>query len=195
MATSLEKRLGYNPILLDGASIVLNYSSQGKKGKDLTQVAFGELLKDIGVDEATRHALLASGGEITNAVKGYLDYYNNQLADSTMTEIAELYGSKIREYGGKNAQVAIDDLSKLGDKKYNSILKEFKLAEIAIEKAELEGDEKSKETAEKIIEKYQKVLDTINLARSYCSENLRTKVEKEYRKKMTESMYPEPKVA
>lgn len=185
--------LGYDWNKLELAQAAISYLQEGEDSSPLARKSLELLLKDIGHSDSWL-GKTAKDAPLGKAINNCLIEYAAHKSDQTIKDYLQYHDETIEKYIGENSSVLQDELAPFMDMKYGDFIKEQTKAKYILKgKKEHDlGSDEEVENASKVIEKYKKLIDTMNILESKKISELRTRVEDEYNKDVFKVLYTKP---
>jgi len=186
-----KPNLNYDWYLLGCADIAKQYLKQGEEGIPLAQKSLELMLKDAKIFDPWIVNTVTDPKVIPKTIENQLQTYNQFRADQTVEDLIGRYDEDISRYLGENAGNVANDLGEFMGEKYNDIVKKVGEAKYILDgkKKFNRGSDEEVEEAEKTMEKYQKVIATIQMLEGQRLSKFRMRVEEEVVKENFQELY------
>jgi len=189
----LYESLGYDWRNLELANVAGEYLQRGdEEGMALAKKSLEMSLKDINCKDSWLIKTVTDPEVIQKTIQNQLADYKRCKTESneTVGDLLKYYEETFNENVGTNREQAEKELKPFLKNKYEDILKAYLGAQHTLKGKDLDKyDEKELKSAEKVIEKYQKVVVTINTLQNRKNSDFKYKVEKELEKEQFDRMY------
>lgn len=184
-----KTKLDYDWYLLGNVKVAENFLKEGKEGIPFAIKSLEMILSEAGEStEATR--VLTDPEVLQKTIESYSQTYSEHNSSQTVEDFMERYSGDLENYFGEDVEVVRDHLKGFGEEKFSDITKKFLRAGHLMKgvKSGVATDEE-KEEAEKILDKYKDVFQTLSLIENSYRNKFEQKVKEEVIKDSVKSIY------
>jgi len=175
-----KMNLPYDWNKLELAQAAASYLNEGEKGLPHVQKSLELMLQDIGFADPIAAKTLSTPSIAGEAIRNYLTEYSKHKNDQTIEEFINYHGKTIEDYLGPDSSNVEKELAPFMSKTNKDIEKEYGKAVHILEGEESEYglySAEDVENAKKTVEKYGKLLKTINKLEERKISAMRNRVE------------------
>lgn len=194
---TLKDKLNYDYHTLGYTRIAKEYLEKGGEGGViLAQKCLENILTEAGVDDPWITSTVTDPEVIKKTIEYQLETYNICKDKEKIGDLIDYFSGVFNEYSEEGASRVKKQLKDFVGMTYGELEKQIAIAQHRIKGEKLgETSKEDAEKAKKVLETYQKVFATINMAESPRLSRFKSEVEDSFNKYIFNQMYPEEQAA